>query len=107
MHTYTYFKLITFSIPAYLNFFFIPKLGRRGRYTALALSFLLSLTNIFHHTFLSNHASQPFQTWYGASARGLTSCLPNSGLPVVYFLFPGSVHFWTLHLADRGGILSE
>ena len=36
---------------------FIPPLRRRGGYTVLSLSSLLSVTNIFHHTFLSNHAS--------------------------------------------------
>ena len=46
-----------------------------------------SVTNIFHHTFLSNYASQPPQTWYGASAMGPTRCLPNSLLPLIYFLF--------------------
>ena len=42
-------------------------------YTGLTLSALPSVTNIFRHTFLSNHASQPPQTWYGALARGPTS----------------------------------
>ena len=41
-----------------------------GGYIVLALSVLPSVSNIFRHTFLSNHASQPLQTWYGASARG-------------------------------------
>ena len=53
-------------------------------------------------TFLSNHASQPFQTCYGALTRGHTGYLPNSGLPVIYFLFHGSVHFWILHLGIAG-----
>ena len=57
-----------------------------------------SATKIFRCTFLSNHVSQPLQTWYDASARGPTHRLSNSGPPVIYFLFPGSVHFWTLHL---------
>ena len=59
---------------------------------------LPSIMNIFHCTFLNNHVSQLFQTWYGALARGPTRRLPNSGPPVIYFLFLGSVHFWILHL---------
>ena len=52
--------------------------SKKREYTGLALSVLLSAlpavlpSNIFHHTFLSNHASQPLQTLYDASARGLT-----------------------------------
>ena len=61
-----------------------------------------SVTSIFCCTFLNNHASQPFHTWYGASARGPTCFLRNSRPPVIYFLFPGSVHFWTLHLGITG-----
>ena len=55
--------------------------------------FTTSFSNIpwssakFRSTFLSNHASQPLQTWYGASARGPTRRLPNSRPPVIYFLF--------------------
>ena len=67
-------------------------------------SVLPSVTNTFCHTFPSNHASQSLQTWYGALARGPTSCLLNSCWPFIYFLFPGLVHFWTLHLW-MGGIL--
>ena len=58
--------------------------------------------NSFRGTFLSNHASHSLKTWYGASARDPTHRLPNSGPPVIYFLFPGSVHFWTLHLGIAG-----
>ena len=43
----------------------------------LCLSVFLSITNFFRHTFLSNHASQPLQTWYGTSARAPTCRLPN------------------------------
>ena len=71
------------------------------RYIVLALSLLPSVPNIFHHTFLSNHASQPLQTWYGALARGPTSQLPNSGLPVIYFLFHDMAHLWTHHVIDN------
>ena len=75
----------------------IPHLKKKG-YTLLAVSVLPSIlppvTNIFHHTFLSNNASQQLQTWYGALARGPTRGLPNS---VIHFRFPGSVHFWTRH----------
>ena len=39
-----------------------------------------------------HNASQPLQT-YGASARGPTCHLPNSGLPVIYFLFYDSSLF--------------
>ena len=51
-----------------------------GGNIVLALSVLLSVTNIFRHTFVSNHALQPLQTWYGALARGPTCRLLNSGL---------------------------
>ena len=50
-------------------------------------SVLCLLTNIFRHTFLSNHVLQPLQTWCGASAMGPTCHLPNSHPPVIYFLF--------------------
>ena len=72
---------------------YTPAAKKRG-YTVLALSVLPSVTNIFSHTFLSNHASHLFQTWYGASA---------TGPPVVYFLFPGSIYIWTMHLKIAGG----
>ena len=77
-------------------------LRRRGWYIVLALSIPLSVTNIFHHVFLSNHASQPLQTWYGALAKGPTIRLPNSGPPVIYFLFPSLVHYYAPALIDRG-----
>ena len=69
---------------------FIPPLQRREMYTVLALSICLSISpsiiSIFRHTFLSNHASQPLQTWYVASARGPTGHLQNSCLlPVLQF----------------------
>ena len=54
-----------------------------------------SLSNIFNHTFLSNHASKPVQTLYGASARSPTCRLPNSRLPVIHFLFFDVVYFLT------------
>ena len=54
--------------PEMIRMIFIPLLRRRGGYIVLALS----VTNIFHCIFLSNHASQPLQTWYGAEARGPT-----------------------------------
>ena len=66
------------------------------------MSVLASVTNIFCCAFLSNHASQPLQTLYDTLARGPTRCVRNSGLPVMYFLFPSSVHFWTLHLGIVG-----
>ena len=53
------------------------------------------ITNIFPHTFLSNHASQPLQTWYSTLSSGPTRCLLNSGLPVIYFLFYDLVYFPT------------
>ena len=59
------------------------QLQRRG-YTVLALSVLPSVTNIFRHNFLSNHASQPLQTWYGALTRLPTHPLPDSRPPVFY-----------------------
>ena len=79
---------------------FTDPLWRRGGYTVLALSILPSVTTIFRCTFLSNHASQPLQTWYVASARGPTHCVWNSCPPVIYSLFPGSLHFSTLHLGN-------
>ena len=72
------------------------------RYTVLALSVLLSVINIYCHTFLSNHASQSLQIWYCALARGPMCRLPNSGPPVIYFLFPSPVHCWTVHLGIAG-----
>ena len=81
--------------------FLYPASKKRG-YTILALSVLTSITNIFCHTFLGNHASQPLQTWYGALARGPICHLLNSGLPAIYFLFPGLVHFLMLHLGIAG-----
>ena len=56
----------------------------------------------FRHTLLSNHASQPLQTWYGALAMGPTRHLPKSGRQGIFFLFSSSVHFWTLHLGMAG-----
>ena len=56
------------------------------------------VTNIFCRTFFSNHASQPLHTWYGTSAKGLTRRLPNSGPPVIYFLFHDLVYFPTIRL---------
>ena len=80
-------------------FVFIPPLRRRGWSTVLALpvlpSVLSSVSNIFRCTFLSNHASQPLQTWYGALARGPTRRLPNSILPGIYFPFYDLAYFLT------------
>ena len=85
--------------------FFIPLLRKRRGYTGLALSVLPSVflpvlsfvlpsvANIFRRIFLSNHASQPLQTWYGVSARGSTRRLWNSGPRVIYFLFYDLVYF--------------
>ena len=63
-NVFYYVKEIFFSL--------YPPLQRRGGYTVLTLSVLLSIlpsvTIIFRHTFLSNHASQPLQTkviWLG------------------------------------------
>ena len=56
-----------------------------------------SITNIFCRYFLSSHASHPLQTLYGALARSPTHCLPNSGPPVIYFLFFDLVYCPTLH----------
>ena len=73
--------------------------SKKRYYTGLALSalpFILpSVTNIFRRTFLSNHASQPLQTWYDASSRGPTGCLLNSEPPVIYFLLYDLVYFPT------------
>ena len=62
-----------------------PRFEEEGGYTVFALSVRPSATNTFCHTFLSNHASQPFQTWCGALARGPTLRLPNSH-PCLTFL---------------------
>ena len=89
-----------------------------GGYTVSALSFLTfflpSVTNIFRRTFLSNHASHPLQTWYGASARGPSRRVPNTGPPVnllpVLRLSLFSRHnmvTWQIFIALSGGILSE
>ena len=44
----------------------------------MTLAFKVGLSpNTTNQPFLSNHASQPLQTWYGASARGPTCCLQN------------------------------
>ena len=56
-----------------------------------------SVTNIFRHISLTNHGSHPSETWYGTSRKGPKRRLPNSGAPVIYFLFPDLVNFWTLH----------
>ena len=90
----------------YLSYIYYTPFQRRGRYTVLALSIVLSLSNVSSSTFLSNHASQPLQTLYGALARGPTSCLLNSGQPVIYFLFPGSVHFLDYAFWDSKSIFS-
>ena len=85
------------------------------------LSVLASVTNISRRTFLSNHALQPLQTWYGTSDRGPKRRLSNSGPPLIYFLFDDLVYFPTSYLLpvsrlgsfvdsaswDSGGILSE
>ena len=79
------------------TFIFLFNFRRRG-YTGFALcvrpSFRLYVTNIFVALF---HASQPLQTWYGASAKGPARHLPNSGPPVIYYLFHDLVYFQTLH----------
>ena len=80
-------------------------LRRRGGIYYLVLSFCpslcpsirLSVTIIFNRIFLSNHASQLLQTWYGALARCATSSLPNSCPPFIYLLFYDLVYFSTLH----------
>ena len=54
--------------------------------SSIMTSDIPSITNIFCHTFLSNHTSQPLKTWYSALARDATCCL-NSGPPIIYFLF--------------------
>ena len=51
------------------HIYYTPASKERG-FSGLALSVLPSETDIFHCIFLRNRASQPLQTWYGASARG-------------------------------------
>ena len=71
-----------------LNPLIVLPLEEEGRILVkLCLSFLLSLTNIFRHIFLGNHASQPLQTWYGAFARDSTRTWRYFCLPMIYFLF--------------------
>ena len=61
---------------------------------SIRLSVRPSVRNQFFSVFfLGNHASQPLKTWYGALARGPTRHLPNSGSPVIYFLFYDLVQF--------------
>ena len=71
---------------------YIPNFKKMG-FTSVHLS----VTDIFHHIFHSNHSSHPREIWYATSSRGPTCCLPNSGLPVIYFLFHVLLHFWALH----------
>ena len=57
--------IATAFIPISEQIISIPLLRRRGGVTGFAQSVSPSVTNIFHHTFLSNHASRPLRTWYG------------------------------------------
>ena len=90
----------------WLRYFYTPKLKKRV-FIVLALSIFSSVTNIFYWTFLSNHASQPLQTLYGGLAIGPTNRSLNSGLPVIYFLFPGSVHFYAPASIDQGQMVFD
>ena len=81
---------LSLSLSLYQSFLIIHLLPRRGQYTVLAPSIC---NQNFHHIFLSNHASQSLQTWCSASARGPTCGLPNSCLPVIYFLFYDLFYF--------------
>ena len=56
-----------------------------------------SVTNIYCCFFLSNHASQSIQSWYGALAKGPTHFLPKSRPLVLYLLFYNLVYFPTFH----------
>ena len=93
-------RILTFSRNVY------TLASKKRGYTVLALSVFLSVTTIFHRIFLGNHASQPFQTWYGALARGPTLGLLNFFPPLIYLLFPGSVHFWRSASWD-GGVYTQ
>ena len=53
----------------------------------LWFSYMSFVINIFCCTFVSNHASQTLQTWYGVSSWSPTQRILNSGPPVIYFLF--------------------
>ena len=113
--------VLTIRIEGTLSYFYTPLRRRRG-YKILAMSLspsicfpsvipfvLLSVRNqTFHGFFLSNHASQPLQTWYGASSRDPTLGLPNSCPPVNYFLFSKNnmVHCQIL-VALYGDLLSS
>ena len=75
---------------------YTPASKKKG-YTVLALSVLLFVTNIFRRFFfffLSNHVSQPLQTWYDDSARGPIRRLTNSCPLVIFFLVPQLGSFW-------------
>ena len=80
---------VTWAVKISLYYTSASKNGGGGIYcfTSVHQSFRPSLTNIFHHLFLSNHASQAFQTWDGALAGDPTSSLLNLCPPVIYFLF--------------------
>ena len=62
---------------------------------SVILSVPPTVTSIFCHSFLSNHASQPLNTWYVVLARVPTCRLPNTGLPLICFLFNDLVYFRT------------
>ena len=79
----------------------IPRFEEEWGYNVLALSVLPPVTNTFCRTFLSNHALQPLETRYGASPRDPTCRLPNSGPPLIYFLFYDLVYFPTFLLVSN------
>ena len=85
----SYTSLTKFRSDSYL----LPVL----RLSLLVFCGLRYVSNISCRTFLRNHALQPLQTWYGASAKGSICRLPNSGPPVIYFLFYDLVYFPTKH----------
>ena len=73
MQVFSHCELVSMDFTYDFLVNYTPASKKRG-YTVLALSVLPyillvlpSVTNIFCCTFLSNHASQPFQTWHGAS----------------------------------------
>ena len=68
-----------------------------GMVSNLGLPWLTSTWNLVWLATLAYHGLHPLETWYGTSCWDPSHSLPNSGLPVIYFLFPDLVQFWTMH----------
>ena len=76
---------------AHFYYHYTPSLKKELGYTGLPVSVCLSTTNIFHHIFLRNHTSHPFETWNGMSSRGPTCHLStNTEFSLASHLRPAS-----------------